>query len=469
MLGYLQAGDFSGRLETYLVDKKTSAADRVHVAMHLLNSEPNLLVDEKVAILNALETSRSAKPTGGNYDKYLQQAIGKISPTVAGSDIQTVLANGHRWPDAVLTAFYKMPEQLDKKTVDAVIAMDQRMVAQESTDVPTEQVRLGVIAILARDGSETGMQYLRELWQQEPNRRSDIVIGLSQQPAGKNWPFLVGSLPELDDLTSVDVLNKLTSVAQRPKEAKHYQQVIQTGYRLRGQGAHLAADLLHHWSGQTEADETPDWRARLATWSTWYEVNFPAGEAIAKNANQEMIGRYSTAAIVDQIEKSGLGDAVAGQHVFAKANCTACHRMGNQGQSGGPELTDIAARFSLREVVESTVNPSTVIANRYQSKKILTVDGIVYQGMAMAQTDGSYVLLDQQGKRVRIDAKDVQEIGDSSHSAMPEGSLDGLNPTEVRDLMAYLMKQSNSRMAEDGQPAQPAARIGAMPTVQKIR
>ena len=470
VLGYLQAGDFSGRLEPYLADEKVSTADRVHTAMHLLNSQANLVVDEKVAILNALETSRAAKPTGRNYDKYLQQAIGKISATVAGSDIQTVLANGHRWPETVLTAFYKLPEQLDQKTVDAVIAMDQRMVAQESIDVTTEQVRLGVIAILARDGSNAGMQYLRDLWQREPDRRSDIVIGLSQQPQGENWAYLVGSLPALDDLTSTDVLHKLASVGQRPKEAKHYRQAIEVGYRLRGEGAHLAANLLHHWSGQVEADKTPDWQTRLETWSKWYKRNFPEGEAIAMNENQKTIGVYSTAAIVDQIEKSGLGDPVAGQHVFAKANCAACHRMGSQGRSAGPELTDIASRFSLREAVEATVNPAASVSNRYRTKKILTVDGIVHEGMAMVQSDGSYVLLDHQGKRIRIDAKDVQETGESSQLAMPEGLLNGLTTTEVRDLMAYLMEQPNSTLADDGQqPAQPAARIGAMPAVQEFR
>ena len=416
-----------------------------------------------------LETSRSAEQTGSNYHKYLEQAIGRISPTVAGSDIHTVLANGHRWPETVLTAFYKLPEQLDQKTVDAVIAMDQRIVAAGSDNISAEQVRLGVIAILARDGSDVGMNYLRDLWKQEPDRRSDIVIGLSQQPQGENWAYLVGSLPELDDLTSIDVLHKLAAVGQRPKEAKHYQQVLEAGYRLRGQGAHLAANLLHHWSGQTETDDTPGWKNRLETWSQWYASNFPEGEAIATDTNQKTIGQYSTAAIVDQVEKSGLGDPAAGQHIFTKANCAACHRVGNQGRAGGPELTDLASRFSLREAVESTVNPSAAVSDHYQSKKILTVDGIVYHGMAMAQSDGSYVMLDQQGKRVRIDAKDVQEIGNSSHSVMPEGLLDGLSMTEVRDLMAYMMEQSNSTLAGEQQSAPPAARIGAMPNVQQIR
>ena len=361
-----------------------------------------------------------------------------------------------------------MPEKLDQKTVDAVIKMDQRMIADGATDDATEQVRLGVIAILARDGSETGMQYLRDLWLQEPSRQSDIVIGLSQQPDRENWAYLVDSLPRLDDLTSTDVLHKLTSVGQRPKEAKHYRHVIEAGYRLRGQGAHLAADLLQHWSGKTDPNNDPDWQVRLTDWSQWYQATFPKGEAVAVDANLRTVGRYSTAAIVDQIAQTGPGDALRGKHIFTKANCATCHRLGNQGRNAGPELTDLATRFSLREVVESTVDPSAVVSKHYQSKTILTVDGIAHEGMAIAQTDGSYVLLNQQGKRIRIDANDIQKIEDSSVSAMPEGMLDGLTIAEIKDLMAYMTQRSNSTMA-DTQDAQPSARIGAMPTVQEIR
>jgi len=147
VLSYLKAGDYSGRLETYLSDENVPMTDRVHVAMYLMSGQDNLTTNEKVSILNALETSRSVETAGVNYNKYVQQAIKKISGTVAGTDVSTVLANGHRWPKTVLTAFYKMPEKLDRKTVDAVIAMDQRMIELGATDEATEQVRLGVIAI----------------------------------------------------------------------------------------------------------------------------------------------------------------------------------------------------------------------------------------------------------------------------------------------------------------------------------
>ncbi len=59
------------------------------------------------------------------------------------------------------------------------------------------------------------MEYLRVLWQEEPARRNDVVIGLAQQPGDGNWAYLVSSLPVLDDLTGVEVIQTLVKVARR--------------------------------------------------------------------------------------------------------------------------------------------------------------------------------------------------------------------------------------------------------------
>ena len=470
VLGYLKAGDFNGRLTEYLNNEKVNNADKVHVAMFMLNGQSNLTSDEQLAVLDALETSRTAKNVGGSYAQYVKNAIAQVAGTVAGNDIQTVLANGHRWPKTVLSAFYKLPEKLDTKTVSSIIEMDKRMVKKASDSEPdyaTTQVRLGTIALLARDGSEPGMEYLRELWQQEPQRRSHIIVGLAQQPAGKNWAYLVGSLPELDDLTSAEVLQKLTTVSQRPREAKYYRQVIELGYRLRGKGALAASELINHWSGAKKELSADPWQNQLASWDQWYQQQFPQSDAISKGNNDQTIGRYSVASVVDQLNKQGLGDAARGRHVFAKANCTACHRHGDHGQAIGPELTNLAARFSLRETIEATIDPSAIVPDRYKSKTILTIDGMTHEGMAIAQADGSYVLLDRTGKRISIAANEIEDIKETAGSSMPEGLLDQLSVSEVSDLMAYLMGQSQSSLAEKSQ--QPKARISAMPAVQKVR
>ena len=59
--------------------------------------------------------------------------------------------------------------------------------------------------------------------------------------------------------------------------------------------------------------------------------------------------------------------------------------------------------------------------------------------MTIEQSDGSFLVLQSDGKRVRVAASDIEEIRDSAVSAMPTGLLDNLSVSEVNDLFAYLM------------------------------
>ncbi|MEL7499245.1 MAG: c-type cytochrome [Planctomycetota bacterium] len=465
LLGFLKAGGFDGRLESYLADEKVSTVDKVHVCMFLVHGQNNLTHNERVAIVDALESARLAKGTGGSYDQYVQRAIEGISASVAGTDIQTVLKNGHRWPKTVLTAFYKLPVQIDEATEQAVIELDQRIVESGREDHASQQVRLGVIAILARDGGKRGMDYLRQIWQAEPQRRNEIVIGLAQQPQEENWAYLVSSLTSLDDLTSIEVMEKLIAVNRRPQESKHFRDAIQIGYRVRGEGARSAAKLIQHWAGDALVDPTATWETQLKECRDWYASQFPNESAIDV-PNETESESMSVAKIVDQLGRSGLGDAHRGQQLFAKAKCATCHRVNGMGEAVGPELSNLASRFSLREAVESTIKPSAVVPDRYASKTILTVDGIVFNGMAIQQPDESYFVLQADGKRVRIAKDDIEEMKDNPESAMPAGLLDGMTMAEIADLFAYLMKSTSKETASQ---IRPAARISAMPAVQPIR
>ena len=42
------------------------------------------------------------------------------------------------------------------------------------------------------------MRTSREIWDKEPARRMGVVFGLAQSPGGKNWDYLLRSLPLLD-------------------------------------------------------------------------------------------------------------------------------------------------------------------------------------------------------------------------------------------------------------------------------
>jgi mono/diheme cytochrome c family protein len=61
-----------------------------------------------------------------------------------------------------------------------------------------------------------------------------------------------------------------------------------------------------------------------------------------------------------------------GRALFGAANCFACHRFNNEGGAQGPDLTVAAGRFSVRDLLESIVEPSKVISDQYAAV-VLTI------------------------------------------------------------------------------------------------
>lgn len=449
LLAFLQAGDLQGRVEEYLQNEAVSVQDKIHLGMHMQSIGAELKPGARLAIIDSLEQAQSVKEVGGSYSLYLQQAVKDIAKTITEDQVKTVLSNGDRWPNAVVAAFYKMPEKLDQEMVQLVIDLDQSIKQAGKTDPVTNQVRLGVIAILARSGDKESMDYLRQLWQQEEDRRNDIVIGLSQQPEAENWAYLVSSLPVLDDLTGVEVVQKLIGVTRRPREARHFRDLISIGYRLRGQDNKATVRLLEHWAGEKLTPPADDWQSMLNAWRQWFHQKWPDEEPVSMEAQNEVVGQYSVDQLLTHLEMEGPGNARMGHAAFVKAQCATCHQVNGQGQAVGPELTSLAHRFSLREAIEATIDPSKVISDRYASKTILTTDGMQFSGITIEQSDGSYLVLQSDSKRIRINAADVEAVKPNSNSAMPEGLLDALTVTEINNMFAYLLKAQQETAEKD--------------------
>ena len=455
LMAYLKCGDLHGRIEEYLASDDVGVEDKVHLGMLMQAAGPQLTSGARLAIIGAMEEAMLAENTGGSYRYYLERAIQDLCKSLTIKEVKTVLKYGNLWPNAVVPAFYKLPEKIDRETVQSVIEMDEMIRQEGRTDTAATQVRLGVIAILARNGDEDSMNYLRRLWQEEESRRSDIVIGLSQQPDGENWSYLVSSLPVLDDLTAKEVVQELVRVQRRPRGARHFKDAIELGFRLRQQGAEETLQLLQHWAGEDAGAEGKDWNQKLSAWQSWYQQRWPQEPKLVLASAKKAQGRFSIEGLLGSFEANGSGDVAHGKQIFTQAQCASCHQFNGNGNGVGPDLTAIAHRFSMREAIEATIQPSKVIPDRYASKSILTVDGIQFDGMAVKQMDGSYFVLQKDGKRVRIPADEIEEIKDSSISAMPAGLLDGFSETDVRDLFAYLMQNSGASSTDNGAPPSP--------------
>jgi mono/diheme cytochrome c family protein len=70
-----------------------------------------------------------------------------------------------------------------------------------------------------------------------------------------------------------------------------------------------------------------------------------------------------------------------GRRVFAAALCFGCHRFAGQGGMTGPDLTGVAGRYDARTLLESVLDPSKVIPDRYATVRIADVHGRVHTGV----------------------------------------------------------------------------------------
>jgi putative heme-binding domain-containing protein len=142
------------------------------------------------------------------------------------------------------------------------------------------------------------------------------------------------------------------------------------------------------------------------------------------------------------------GDAERGRKVFldvAKSQCLKCHRLGNQGERIGPELTGVGARFPRIYLIESILEPSRTIAPEYQTIAVSLKDGRFLSGVVVAETNGTLTLGDTQGQTHVLRKTDIDERRPQPLSTMPEGLEKKLTPEEFVDLIAFLAGQKARR------------------------
>ncbi len=135
-----------------------------------------------------------------------------------------------------------------------------------------------------------------------------------------------------------------------------------------------------------------------------------------------------------------------GRRLFAEAKCFACHRFDGEGGANGPDLTGIAGRFSVKDLLESIVEPSKVISDQYAAVQITTTDGKTVVGRIVNLHNDNYSIntdmLDPNAltnvRRGRIETMETSKL-----SMMPEGLLNVLHEDEVIDLMAFLLSRGD--------------------------
>ncbi len=443
LLAYLQVSDPLDRYMAFL-DSDAPELEKLHLAFHLRFLDRGWRPDQKLQLLTFYEEAQQQEG-GGSYPFYLRYAERDFAKNLTLEESLEVLERGEEWPSAALGALYQLPNEVDEALRDKLIDLDRRLSGNDSEHV--KPLRVGLIAIFAKIGDDICQEHLREMWDREPERRPVVALGLAQAPDGDNWNYLVRSIPVLEGPMLRDILQKLNNVPKAPAEPEYLRQLILAGLKLKEAGAEDAMALLQYWTGEQPDSPDAEWETRLKSWQDWFIAAYPhlPEPALPKAAENS---KWKLAELLEYLtsEEAAKGTADKGAQVYLKAQCSKCHRFGDRGELGGPDLTTLSSRFTRKETLESILFPSHVISDQYASKTVVTVKGKTYSGLVTTSGD-TVTILQSSGEKIELAANDVEQTEPIRKSIMPDGALDALTLEEIADLFTYLGYRPPAKLA----------------------
>ena len=140
------------------------------------------------------------------------------------------------------------------------------------------------------------------------------------------------------------------------------------------------------------------------------------------------------------------GDVGRGRTVFygQKSQCSACHAIGREGGTLGPDLTSIGSIRSGRDILEAIVFPSASFVPGYEPMRVETKDDVVTGNIV--REDASAVVMKLNALlEQRIPRSDIKSVKPGAVSVMPEGLDAVLTREELLDLLAFLQAQNGEQ------------------------
>jgi putative heme-binding domain-containing protein len=160
-----------------------------------------------------------------------------------------------------------------------------------------------------------------------------------------------------------------------------------------------------------------------------------------------VVKQYKLDDLVPVVEK-GLTkrDFDRGRRLFGEAQCFVCHRFDNEGGAQAPDLTVLAGRYSVRDVLEKVMDPNKFVSDQYAAVVFTMKDGKTITGRIVNHNGNNITvmtnMLDPNGL-VNVNDQKVDTIEKSKVSMMPEGLLNTFKEDEILDLVAYLLSRGD--------------------------
>lgn len=136
------------------------------------------------------------------------------------------------------------------------------------------------------------------------------------------------------------------------------------------------------------------------------------------------------------------GNLEAGSELFfGKAQCSGCHMVRGKGGYIGPDLTNIAAMSTDKQLRESILDPSARITPGFTGVTVELKNGNHIQGVAKNNSNYSLQILDANGTLHLLNKQDLKEVEFRKKSIMPDNYGQRLSPEELENILSFLSRQ----------------------------
>jgi putative heme-binding domain-containing protein len=143
-----------------------------------------------------------------------------------------------------------------------------------------------------------------------------------------------------------------------------------------------------------------------------------------------------------QIPEIAGGNWAAGRALFAsKAACATCHQLRGDGVRVGPELSNLMHR-DYGSVLKDIADPNAAINPDAVGYTVTLRNGSAVVGTRLAETDAELSIAQPGGAVAVLKKSDITRTEPMTTSLMPAGLDKTLTPEELRDLMTYLLTES---------------------------
>lgn len=134
------------------------------------------------------------------------------------------------------------------------------------------------------------------------------------------------------------------------------------------------------------------------------------------------------------------GDVEKGKDIFMNhiaAQCVRCHKYKDgKGSTIGPNLKSVGIKKDRRYILESILNPQTVIAPGYGTISLTLKNGDTVAGQFRKETKKEIEIRDADNKTIKVPLDQIKERSMVISTMPPMIAL--LNKREIRDVVGYL-------------------------------